>query len=319
MLHSADQPLSCSVRVLGFSLVDVNIDNLSVEILSILAEQSPDTIADALNLLGGALGWGLTQSVMDAVVDSGVCPLLDDQLIDDLESMNRLSDPEAADLLVVMLELLGAFAPDDRIDPLVGILSTAYARGTVEPIEEALRDLASSALLDDVTDLLPVLLAAEDLPTASCPTGSSPLTFEATWSLLDEALAEGGALDRLEPLVQVLLNNNATWTVLGNLSTLLSEDQAELQELADMMTRIIALDPELSLIKDNAALLSEPGLVQPALKIAESTELASALGRAELTSEGPLPFVARLITGETLESALRTVDLMLGMLSEEEP
>lgn len=322
MLHTADQPLQCSVSVLGFSLVDVNIDNLSVEILRTLSTQSPETIADALNLLGGALGWGLTQSIMDTVVDSGVCPLLSDQLIDDLESMNRLSDPEAADLVVVMLELLDAFARDspsqDRVDELVGLLSVAYARGAVPPVEEALRDLASSALVDDVTDLVPVLLAAEELPTDTCPTGAAPLTMEAAWGLLAEALEAGGTLDRLEPLALVLLNHNATWTVLGNLSTLLEEDQAELQGLADLMSRIIALDPELSLLKDNAALLADPALVQPALKLAESTEIASALGQAELTREGPLPFAARLIVGDTLESALRTVDLLLGMLSEEE-
>jgi len=322
MLHTADEPLSCSVDILGLSLLDVNIDNLSVEILRNLATQDPNTINDALNLLGGALGWGITQSIMDLVVDSGVCPLLNDQLIDDLESVNRLSDPEAADLLIVMLDILGAFYDedlrDDQTDALVGVLSQAYGQGAVPPLEEALRDLAASALIDDVTDLVPVLLAADELPTDSCPTGAAPLTFEATWSLLADAIEEGGSLDKLEPVARVLLENDALWVVLGNMSNLLAEDQANLQDLADIMTRVIALDPDLSVVRDNIGVFADPALVDPTLRIVESTELASALGKAELTSEGPLPFVARLIVGDTLAAVLRTVDLLMGSLTGEE-
>jgi hypothetical protein len=321
MLHTADAELSCSVSVLGLDLLDINIDNLSVTLLRFLAQQSPDSIDGSLDLLGGALGWGLTQSILDAVVDSAVCPLLSDQLITDLESVNRLSDPEAADLLIVMLDLLDAFYQEnesaDRIEELVGLLSVSYARGAVPPVEEALRDLAGSALVDDVTDLVPVLLAADQLPTESCPTGASPLSMEAAWSLLGDSIS-GESSDDLQPLVELVLTHNATWTVVGNLSTLLSEDQSRIQDLADIMTRVIALDPELALIKDNAALLDEPALIDPALRIIESRDLSTALGRAELTQEGPLPFAARLIVGDTLESMLLTVDLLLEMLTEEE-
>ena len=52
-------------------------------------------------------------------------PLLTEQLVDDLDSVNRLSDPEAADLLIVLLDLLGAFAREDQVDPLVGLLAAS--------------------------------------------------------------------------------------------------------------------------------------------------------------------------------------------------
>ena len=39
-----------------------------------------------------------------------------------------------------------------------------------------------------------------------------------------------------------------------------------------------------------------------------------AMGEAELTAEGPLPFTARLIVSDILETMLRTIDLVLDAL-----
>ena len=318
MLHAANDTMSCTVDIAGIELLQLDIDNLSVQILRLLAQQSPEDVAGGLELLGGVLDWGITDSVMDTVVDSGVCPMLTAQLVSDLDSINRLSDPEAADLVVVLLELLGAFyqedLAEDRTSSLVNILATVYAREAVPPIEEVMRDLAASAFVDDLTDLLPAMLSVDDLQTTLCPTGAAPLDLHGLLTVMTELITPDDGqtpLEAAEPLLHAILNHENTWLALGNLGFLLTDEDARIQQAADLTSRLIALDPELSLLYDSVDLLEEPTLIQPLLKIAESDALVDAMGQTALTEEGPLPFFSRLIMGGTLEDVLRTVDVLL--------
>lgn len=322
MLHAANQPLECSVSVLGLSLLDVELDNLSVEILRNLSQQDPDNVAGALDVLGGALGWGLTQTVLDAVVDSEVCPLLTDQLVDDLDTINRLSDPEAADLLVVMLELLQALHPDDSSDEnltaLVSTVSSVHARGGVNPLEELLRDVADSAFVDDLTDLIAVMFDPSDLPTDACPAQAEPLDLSQAWDAVAVGLESGGAFDQFNTVLQLWLGQSVTWTILDNAGDLLMQDHARSQSVLSLLGRINTWDAE-GLLRENVEIiLEQPAVYTPALHLLEAQPLQEALAAAELTQEGPLPFSARLVTGGTLESVLRTVDLLIDMLRNEE-
>ncbi|MFT5683632.1 MAG: hypothetical protein ACI8RZ_004564 [Myxococcota bacterium] len=317
MLHAANGELSCSIDVFGF----FEFDNLSVEILGLLAQQDPGTVASGLELLGPLLGNSVVEWLIDGFVGLDTCPLLTPQLVSDLDAINRLNDDDAANLVIVMLDLLGAFYQNDSTDKtteLVTILSRAYARGTVPPIEEALRDLAGSDIARDLTDLVPVLLDPSDLTTADCPTNTAPLDLNGVLDVLVVMLEEDGGgetpLVAMEPIIFPLLTHENTWEILGNLSVLLIDNDAKLQDGVDLLVRLIALDPELTLLYDNVDLLADPALITPVLKIIESTELADAMGEAELTAEGPLPFTARLITSDILQTLLRTVDLVLETL-----
>ncbi|MEL6347535.1 MAG: hypothetical protein AAFV53_30775, partial [Myxococcota bacterium] len=82
------------------------------------------------------------------------------------------------------------------------------------------------------------------------------------------------------------------------------------------LTDLAAIDPELTVLRDTAALLDDPGLVTPALKLMENAAVNEALRQADADAEGPLPFISRMIQGDTVESALRTVDLLLTAISE---
>lgn len=317
MLHAANGELSCSIDVFGF----FEFDNLSVEILGLLAQQEPGTVTAGLELLGPLLGNSVVEWLINGFVGLETCPLLTEQLVDDLESIDRLNDDETANLVIVLLDLLGAFYQNDDTDKtteLVQILSMAYARGTIPPVEEALRDLAGSDIARDLTDLIPVLLDPSDLTTADCPTGSAPLDFDGVLDVVVIALEEDDSgetpLVALEPVLFPVLTHENTWTILGNLSGLLVDNDARLQDSIDLLVRLIALDPELTLLYDNVDLLADPTLITPVLKLAESEALAEAVGEAELTNEGPLPFTARLITSDILQTLLRTIDLVLEAL-----
>jgi hypothetical protein len=316
MLHAANNEFSCSIDIFGL----FEFDNLSVEILGLLASQEPGTVASGLELLGPLLGNSVVEWLLDGFVSLETCPLLTDQLISDLDAINRLNDDEASSLVVVMLDLLGAFyqsSDSTHATELVQILSMTYARGAVPPVEEALRDLAGSDIARDLTDLVPVLMDTDDLTTESCPTAAAPLDLDAILDVLVVMLTEESGqtpLVAMEPILFPLLGHENTWELLGNLSNLLVDNDARLQDGVALLTRLIALDPDLTLLYDNVDLLADPTLITPILKITESDEVVAAMSEAELTAEGPLPFTARLITSDILQTLLRTIDLVLDAL-----
>jgi hypothetical protein len=321
LLDQANQPMQCSLD-LWVTDLEIDLGNLSVAVLRALARIDPETTRTGVSLLGTVLGWDLSRATLDLIADSGVCPVLDRQLVGDLQAVDRLNDPEVGDLLVVTLDLLAAFVDsgtdEDRIPELVDVLAQAHASGLVPPLEELLRDVGDSALLGDVTAAVPVILDPSPLAVDTCPTGSSPLDFPGLWGLARVMLVGGSepaVLDTLAPAASVWVEDDATWTALENLSTLLAADGSRVRELPDMSARLLAADPDLAIIRDLAPILQDPSLSQPVLRLAESPVLAEELGRTELDAEGPLPFFARLVTGGTLDVALRTIDLVIGWLT----
>ncbi|MEL6348959.1 MAG: hypothetical protein AAFV53_37995, partial [Myxococcota bacterium] len=221
LLAASDAPLDCRVTVLGVEIFGVSVDNLAVEILNALARQDPDTAIGVLDLLGGALGLALTETVLNTVVNSGVCPLLSPQLQSDLDAIERLNDDEVADLLVVLLDGLEALAPD-RTAPLVGVVATVNDRGTVPLIEEALRDLGDHPAADGAMQLLEQMLVAENLDAGSCPAGATPLNMDdALGVLADGADQTAGTL---QPLLDASLSPEETWVAIDNLGGLLRQD-----------------------------------------------------------------------------------------------
>lgn len=317
LLAEANTEVECSV--LGLSIYE---GNLAVDLLALLAGWESDTLEDANDLLGDVLGYSISGDLLDWVL--GACDGMDDpaQLVDDLGSLDRLNDPEAGELLSVLVGALGAlYDPDaglDELEPLVEVITIVHDRELLPPTEEVLRDLASSALVSDLGLLVPLLLDPSPLAVDGCPTGASPLEFEDLWDLIGEALTKGERAEApvatLQPVLNALLGQEGTWTALGNLAGLLGEDEATVREALPLVAEIVAADPDLELVAQLGPLLGDEALSGPLLRIAESRELMDAVGSTELSQEGPLPFGARLVTGGTVESLLRTLDLLLDTL-----
>lgn len=321
LLHHANEPMACSLD-LWVTNLEVDLGNLSVSVLRTLSRIDPDTTRSGVSLLGAVLGWDLSQVTLELVADSGVCPVLDRQLVADLQSVDRLNDPETGDLLAVTLELVAAFdqpaAEDDRVPELVDVLAQIHATGLVFPLEELLRDIGDSALLADAMAAVPLVLDPTPLDVAACPSGSRPLAFDDIWGITRGALVGDGQaslVDDLQPVLQLWLGDDATWEASHHLAMLLTADGARLREAPSLLAALVMADPELSAIDDMARLLAEPRLTTPLLRITESPVVADELARTELDREGPLPFLARLVTGGTLDVVLRTIDLIIGWLT----
>ena len=321
LLEAGNSEVVCSID-LGITVLEIDLGNLSVSILHWLGGLDPSAVEGGVSVLGDVLGWGFSQSTLEWVADTGVCPVLDTQLVADLGSIDRLTDDDLGDLLVVLLDLLAAFAPadaEDRTPELVDLLSAPVHHDLVPPLEELLIDLGDSALMDDLTDLAPLILDPTSLDTATCPAGAEVLGLDPLWGLGAIALQDSGsgsAVDALAPISRLLIEEEATWTTLSRAGELLRQEEATLLDLPQLLVAWVSFDPELEIQDSVADLLDRDELLDPILRLAETRDLTvDALGGSPDGEEGPLAFAARLVIGGTLEAILSTVDLLVDSLS----
>ena len=310
LLDSASRPVTC---------VGVDFDNLSVTLLRLLASLDADTVEFGVGVLGPLLdSWfgGLTLELLTFACDG-----VDDEMVWDLESIDRLNDPETGDLLVILLRVLDAVAPEDgapdRVAELVDVLALAWRAGLVPPVEETLRDVGNTDLARDIAQVLPLVVDPAPLAVAECPTDSQPLDFDALWSIANETLVGddgAAALHTLRPVAAPILADDQTWVAVGNLGAVLRDDGARLRQGPDLGARLISADPDLSIFHDLSALFDDPTLLSPALNLVGSAALSDALSDTTTDRPGPLPWFAGLVIDDTLARALDTLRLAVEWL-----
>jgi hypothetical protein len=244
--------------------------------------------------------------------------VIDAQYVSDLDALDRLNDPPAGQALRTSVHLLAAVHDDQtsRIPALTRLLSGLHAYSLAPPVEEVLRDLGDSALLTTALDFIPALRFPEDYADDhDYPDGVSPLTFEDEWEVLRAAfrLQDTGKspLEELARPLGAVAAEPQTWEALGNLAVMLQDPSQHLSRPGSILLPLLDLDPELALTRALGGVILQPEAGAPLLRIAEHQVFVDALGRAEVDEEGPLPFLARLVTDGSLETLLRMIDRVL--------
>jgi len=310
LIDSGSRPVTC---------VGVGFDNLSVTLLQLLAGLDADTVEFGVGVLGPLLdSWlgGLSLEVL-----AFACDGVDDEMVWDLESIDRFNDPETGDLLVILLGVLDAVAPEDgspdRVSELVDVLALAWRAGLVPPAEEALRDVGNTDLARDVAQVLPLVVDPSPLEVAECPTGSQPLDFEALWDIAEVTLVgdDGpAALDTLRPVAAPVLEDHATWIAVGNLGALLRDEGARLRQAPDLGARLVAADPDLAVFDDLSVAFGDDALLTPTLNLLGSVPLSDAVSGTTPDRPGPMPWFARLVLDDTLARTIDTLRLAVSWL-----
>ncbi|MES2640170.1 MAG: hypothetical protein V4850_11825 [Myxococcota bacterium] len=323
LLHDANTEVDCSIDLVFFD-VDISLGNLSVELLQLLARQAPSTVDGGVDLLGDLLGVALTDDILTAVADSGVCPVIDTQLVSDLHALDRLADPQTDELLLVLLDALATLDDRGQVPALVDTVGEAHALGIVAPVEELLRDTADTALAADLLALLPTLLDPWDYhDPADLPAGTPPLDFTLVWDTAAVVLTADATgetpLAALAGPVKAALAQSGTWTTLGALGGLLAEPDALSVGALDAVAALCEADPALDVLDSLAETLEDTALLRPLLVLVEADALRDAAAHTELTREGPIPFTARLVHGGTLQVLLDTLSLLTTLLPSEDP
>ena len=175
------------------------------------------------------LGLPLTETILDLIAALGVCPVLDSQFVDDLQSIDRLNDSATGDLLLVLVEVLKAMGEgsSSRIPEVVDLLSIPHAIDASIPLEETLRDLGGSPFLETLAASLgPTLNSENFVETEDFPDGVEVVDFEGIWEIIGAAFRsdEDGRspLSTTLPLLEAVVAHPDTWSGLYALGDLLA-------------------------------------------------------------------------------------------------
>ena len=315
LVHDANGEMTCSLDLWVTSL-SVTLPNLSVALLELIAQTDPSLVDGGVDLLGTLIGWQLPKSVAREIARSGVCDVFTEQVLDDLDAVDRFNDPQAGDLLVSLHEVLAAlYRPNNsRVPELVDVLATTHAFGASRPFEELLRDIGTAPLVYSVLDLLPALRDPQD---ACGDMDGEAMDLKGLWAIAAAAFrVENGRsnIERLAPPLQAMMAQEGTWSAIGNLGGLLQDNSAVTPTLMTRIPGLLALDPEFDLLAQLSPMLRDPASVGPLLRVAENPAFIEAAGRAELTNEGALPFYARIVVEGTLDALLNLLDWTLDLL-----
>lgn len=321
LLHDTNQPMVCSFD-LWVTDLEVDLGNLAIAILEILADQDPTLVRDGVGLLGDLLGWDLSALILDEVAESGVCSALTPQVVDDLGALDVIYEPEAYDLLVVFIDLLAVlkYGEENRIPEMVELAADLHATAALDPVEEVLRDLGDEPLVDDLVAMLPAILEPEAYGITAGE--QPPIDFQDLLSALLWALEPGDdgrtGWQRLEPFATPLLTDDATWTVLDRLGSLLAEGTSQTAQILDLVARVLPEDIDLALLDDVALLVGDERVSGPALRLLESELLTELLATNPTGQDArvPLAWVVELVLSGILEDLLELVDLMLTSFGE---
>lgn len=335
LLHTADREVSCST--LGIQWL--HTDNLSVWLLQLIADQEPTNVDFLMNIGGWTLSYG---DLIEALASQ--CTIDSQQFAADAPALERLVDPQVGDLLVALLELLQGLEEGDNshITELVELASRVHEHDLAEPVEELLKDLASTRFVALVVDLVPPLVDPWS-DQAWCANGTDSCLDE-TWAGYDEAAFEAGRhpvdflaladlvgvllapdgergspLARLRATLTLCVEHEATWVVVHNTGTLLRTPGARAADILVALPGWERIDPEWKVLSMGADLLEDEDCSTPVLRIAATEPVQDAVAATSEEEEGPLPFVSRLVVDGTLAEVLATVKLILDLLLEARP
>ncbi|MBW1881786.1 MAG: hypothetical protein JRJ84_25800 [Deltaproteobacteria bacterium] len=238
LLHDTNRPMVCSLDV-WVTVLEVDLGNLAVAILEAIADQDPALVGGGAGLLGTIVGWDLTESLLDFIADTEVCPVLTTDVVDDLGALDLVYDDRADDTLALFIRLLNVlkYGQQSRIPAFVDLASDLHATGAMPPIEEVIRDLGDEPLIDDVIDLVPVLVDPDDHGITAGSDNAADLQ-----DLLGVALwvfeRDGGRTgwEVMRPLVQAVVAQQGTWEATDHAGALLSDTSSQTAHLRTCST-----------------------------------------------------------------------------------
>lgn len=315
LLASANGPVDCGL---------VSTDNLAVLVLDLLALIPADTVEAGIPILAGLLDNALLDFLLRTGADLGVCDGLSSDMVEDLAAVDRLSDEPSLPLLRVMLDLLAAVRQDggdeSRIPSVVGVVDLAWDRGMLPPIEALLVAVEGAPGADAAfAGLLHIIIDPSELDTAGCPDGARPMDLPVALAVVEAAIVgEGSAWSTLLPLASPLLQADETWRIVDRLGGLLQGEPPRLAQAPALLSDLLAEHHDL-LAGDPFARLRDRGVVDPLLRVVEAPEVGAALLVSERDLPGPLPFATRLVQDGTLDTVLRTVELLVDWLDAPSP
>ncbi|HCH66144.1 MAG: hypothetical protein CL927_06390, partial [Deltaproteobacteria bacterium] len=155
---------------------------------------------------------------------------------------------------------------------------------------------------------------------SQCPIGTTPITFQSGWNLLDDVVSprsESAGLARLGPTVASLARDERSWALLDNSTPLLLATDAIVHQVPQTLVDSIAATPGLENYESFLGMLDTPEAWMPYVALVATPEVRAGLETTEAPEGGPLPYLSRLVIDGTLDDLMRTLSLAAELLSGE--
>jgi hypothetical protein len=316
LLYATNRPMQCRIDI-WITVIDVDLGNLAVSLLRILADQDPDAVQSAAGLFGRLLGYGLGDGVLQSIAESRTCPALTPQVVRDLTSLDRLSEPSARSLTHTLIGLLRTLRYGDRdhVPDVVSLLSEAWLHGMMPPLEELLRDAGESRAVTHLTALVPVMHRPESYGVTAgqdrAATLSDLLELSA-WLVKPDGGRTGW--QRIRPLVVPATAHDQTFDAIHRLGAVMGDRNSGLSRAHALIPPLVQADPDLRLLSQLGPVLGDRRIAEPALRLIRTEpvlDAALATAPADGYDEVPLAFGARLIRGGTIDALFRIVRVIV--------
>ncbi len=307
-LDLANRPASCAF---------ISVDNLSVWILETVAGFDPDDLGSLIQLVDG---------LVDDVVFFGsiACSGVDSDLMEVVPSLTRLAESGA---LRSLIPLLLALREADRVGEIVDLLSILERGQAVPALAAHGRRVLDGPFLGNALRIVGAYVDPEDAAAqgdlytilrivdfAVSPAAGEPYTRSPLGAMVP-VLREWVAADR-----QRVSDFLVAW------AALLGADGSESNGFLDELAPLLAIDPDLDFIGTVGALVEDPVVLVPLLRILEHEGLVATFVDADGPDgrEGPLGLIGRLAAdgslGELLGVLVWLADVLddIGLLPEGE-
>lgn len=324
LIHDTNKPMRCGVTVFG-TRFDFDLGNLAVFLLRVLADQDPDDVQSAANLVGSVLGSGIGGGVLNAIADTGVCDALTPQVALDLQALDRLGQPQARSLTHTLIRLLRVlrYGEADQVQNVVDLLAHAWDHGVVPPLEEVVRDIGPSPVFTHAANLVPVMNRPADFGVTA---GDDPAKTLSDLLALSRWLVQRDqgrtGWQRLQPLLLPATTYDETWEAIHAVAPVLGNRTSALATAHELLPPLVQADPELRLMQQLSPVLGDPSIIEPALRLANTTPVIDELLATAPSSEHPevpLAFGAHLIRSGTLDDLFRLIRTITDDLRELPP
>lgn len=312
LLDGANRPMTCSIDIIGAEF-SVNLGNLSVSLLRLVADLDPGTVQSGAGIVGDLVEADLSQSLLRTIADTGVCPALTEQLVDDLLVLDLLFDDRAHDLVRVFLAVTDALEREGQLEAFVDTTSVLWRTDAIWAAGDVLRDTADEPLWDDIMAAVPILLdpGAYGLP-------ADGVGFDDAWALVDTLVQDPDlGWQATAPVVAPFATDDGVWEAAGSLGKLLRNEKSTLSDSIALLDAYTRADPELTLLDTAGTLFAEPSVSAPVLRLAALPEVSEELLRstpAPNQQQVPLAFWTRLVREGALDDLLALTESVVGAL-----
>jgi len=300
VLDTSNQSLECSFDILDVPISEISIDNLAVELLTRIANLNPDALESGVELLP-LVDLGISQLMLERIVDRGACPLLTEEYVEQIQVLGRLADPEVKPLLNLGIDVLNILQHpvDSRIPEITNTLARIHSTQLTHPTEELITDILETEFVDAALDIIPTL----PQQTAECPSDWEPITWYELWNAGGEIL-ERENLQTLNRFGSFAFEQEALWTVYQNQSFILQSD-----EFKKLLPILHTLDLYTIDLPDSSLDM------EPMLYVLENTDFSSEISAYSEEELTPLTWTGKLLLDDTLQTTITLLQWLNERLS----